>query len=106
MNAKQELLHRLEEPCARLLCAYIQYGADWEEPRTLITLKVGYDSEELESFLNKLNFDYDSGFGTQELFGVVWLEDGTWLSRGEYDGSEWWHQNKLPHIPIECLRVQ
>ena len=23
----------------------------------------------------------------QELFGTVWLEDGTWLSRGEYEFS-------------------
>jgi hypothetical protein len=34
---------------------------------------------------------------------LVWLDDGTWLSRGEYDGSEWWEHNQLPTIPYECL---
>jgi hypothetical protein len=46
------------------------------------------------------SLDWSSG---QELYGTVWLEDGTWLSRGEYDGSEWWEHNVLPPIPIECI---
>ena len=36
---------------------------------------------------------YNSGFGGQELFGNVWFDDGTWLSREEYDGSEWYTVN-------------
>lgn len=51
--------------------------------------------EELDSI------EYDSSYGGQELFGTVWLTDGTWLSRGEYDGSEWWEHNVRPPIPDE-----
>lgn len=49
--------------------------------------------EELDSI------EYDDGFGCQELFGTIWLTDGTWLSRGEHDGSEWWERNERPEIP-------
>jgi hypothetical protein len=27
------------------------------------------------------------------------MENGTWLTIGEYDGSEWWEVQKLPAIP-------
>ena len=40
-----------------------------------------------QSFLNDLNFEYDSGYGGQELYGTVWFKDNTWAGRGEYDGS-------------------
>ena len=45
------------------------------------------------------NIWYDSCLGSQQLWGTVWLTDGTWLSRGEYDGSEWWRRNVYPPIP-------
>jgi len=53
----------------------------------------------MQEFLNKLDFEYDNGFGLQRLFGVVWFEDGTWATRGEYDGSEWWEVHEIPEIP-------
>ena len=39
---------------------------------------------------------------------VIVFCDGTWLSRGEYDGSEWWDYSKVPvhaseDIPITTL---
>ena len=55
----------------------------------------GTDPEELLSFLNK---EYDSGFGCQELEGTVLLNNGTWLERGEYDGSEWWDYMVRPTV--------
>jgi hypothetical protein len=50
--------------------------------------------------LNDLDFEYDSGYGQQELYGIVWLTDGSWLSREEYDGSEWWQHRFLPPVPL------
>ena len=37
--------------------------------------------------------DYDSGYGIQLVIPtlLIILPDGTWLERGEYDGSEWWN---------------
>jgi hypothetical protein len=102
-NAKKEL-ERLLEGKAKVKCAEItkSYQYDNEDPK--FTLKVNHTDDEFQSFLESLNFDYDSGYGRQELFGTVWLEDGTWCTRGEYDGSEWWeHNKKLPEIPTELL---
>ena len=96
-NARQELLLAIsgESP---LKCANIdldKYYGDYEP----IILKVGYTQEDYEEFLRKLDFEYDSGYGGQVLFGTLWHEDGSWQERGEYDGSEWWEHKQLPTIP-------
>lgn len=48
-----------------------------------------------------LDFEYHNGYGGQNFFGVIWYEDGTWSSRGEYDGSEWWEYNAVPDVQEE-----
>tara|TARA_R100001463_G_scaffold106247_4_gene160859 strand:- start:339 stop:737 length:399 start_codon:yes stop_codon:yes gene_type:complete len=118
-NAKEELLRILGEasklrPEFIVKCADItiiantvrsleQFG-QYEDPNPveakLHTNKTGND---LKEFLDKLNTIYDCGFGGQELFGTVWLHDGTWLSRSEYDGSEGWIHHKSPEIPEDLL---
>lgn len=101
-NAKIELLNRVE--INNIKCASITHGKDWydEDVQRDIILPLNYTKKDMDGFLKELDFTYDSGYGGQELFGIVWLKDNTWLSRGEYDGSEWWEHNKLPEIPIEC----
>ncbi len=96
VNAKDELL-RYVNSGNEIKCALIEYN-----DRTFI-LKVNYTESEYVDFLNSIDFTYYSGYGGQELFGLVWFCNGTWLSRGEYDGSEWWNYNFLPKIPNECL---
>lgn len=64
-------------------------------------LKQNWNNDEWLKFLTSLNFNYDNGYGRQEVFGVVWLTDGTWLERYEYDGAENWVLKKLPTIPAE-----
>jgi len=100
-NARKELLEAVKDT-AKIKCASITYGR-WENERSKKVLKFNHTNDEYNEFLNSLDFEYDSGYGGQELYGTVWLEDGTWLSRGEYDGSEWWEHNVLPNIPAECL---
>jgi len=103
INAKEELLKLLEGK-AKVKCAAVTYGDDYfGEYKKDILLKVGYSENEWTEFLSNLNFSYDSGYGGQNLFGTVWLEDGTWCTRGEYDGSEWWEHNQLPKIPDSLL---
>lgn len=58
-------------------------------------LTTGWTTDEWNSFLVSLDFEYDSGYGGQELFGVIWYVDGTWSERGEYDGTEWWEHQSL-----------
>jgi hypothetical protein len=51
-----------------------------------------------EEFVKIASVEYDNGFGAQEIASdlIIVFNDGTWLSRGEYDGSEWWEFHKLP----------
>ena len=102
INAKKELEQILKVKAA-VKCAVISKGRSWYDEQNNIVLKVNYNDFEYEKFLNELDFDYDDGFGWQELYGIVWLDDGTWLARGEYDGSEWWEHNVIPPISVECL---
>jgi hypothetical protein len=50
---------------------------------------------------DKFNVEYDSGYGGQRLFGTIWMVDGTWWTRGEYDGSEWWQHHECPEYNPE-----
>ena len=104
INAKEELEQFLENKakvkCAEIVIGY-QYAGEEECPEYV--LKVNHSEQEYNDFLKSLDINYYNGYGTQELYGTVWLEDNTWLSRGEYDGSEWWEHNVLPIIPEECL---
>ena len=105
-NAQEELLHILERTKSVVKCAYIkcERGSYWDDNDSYvqpapILLKEGYTPEEYKEFLQKLNFEYDAGYGGQELYGTIWLmEDSTWLERGEYDGSEWWEYRKCPKV--------
>ncbi len=99
MNAKKELLDIIDK--SKIKCAQIFKGEEWYDNRKTYVLKVSHTNKELTKFLESLNFNYDDGFGGQELHGIVWLKNDTWLERGEYDGSEWWEHKELPDIPIE-----
>ena len=65
----------------------------------------GFTKAEYDAFIKKLDVEYDDGYGGQELFGTIWLKDGSWMDRGEYDGSEWWNHQVVPEIPNELKRV-
>lgn len=64
----------------------------------IVTLKENWTDDWLV-FQEGLRFDYDDGFGSQHLFGVVWFKDGSWLERYEYDGAESWVLKSTPDIP-------
>lgn len=105
-NAKQELYRVLEINKLTLediKCAYLETLNNDFEKNFLCKLNLYYTDTDLEKFINSLDINYDSSWGTQELYGIIWLKDGTWLSRGEYDGSEWWIYNKCPEIPENLL---
>ena len=103
MNAKKELLEEIEHSGSIIKCADLKLDDYTLDSPRRFTLPVNYNEGQEKAFMDSLDFDYDNGYGGQRLFGLVWLEDGTWLSRGEYDGSEWWNHNVLPPIPNELL---
>ena len=102
INAKTEFLG-VVRALPSVKCASITYDNRKTKENKDILLKVGYTKEDWESFLDSLNFNYDSGYGTQHLFGIVWLYDGTWLERSEYDGAEGWDYKRCPLIPVELI---
>jgi hypothetical protein len=61
--------------------------------------------ENIVTVLKKLDFEYNDGYGCQNLFGFVWFTDGTWAEREEYDGSEWWEYKRCPAIPAKSEKL-
>lgn len=98
MNAKQELLDIIKSRNLTILKIDITFdNIDYD----LVSNEYNSISKHITS-LDDLNFEYDSGYGIQELFGVVYCKDinnnPVWLTRGEYDGSEWWNVNTIPEF--------
>jgi len=100
MNAKSEMIKHVADMV--VLCATITHGSEWRDDQTNFVLRVGHTQADRDAFFQSLDFEYDSGFGGQELYGNIWYQDGTWSDRGEYDGSEWWQYQSVPKIPEEC----
>jgi hypothetical protein len=96
-NAKQEFLEHTK--LHSIKCAMITFGDDYRDNTHTIFLPILWGQIDMDKFLKEINKEYDSGYGGQELFGLIWYHDGTWSSRGEYDGSEWWEHHEVPVIP-------
>ena len=92
-NAKDEFLTLLTGgsniKCAYVIHEHFDLFGDQATTRKQFLLPVNYTPEQWDEFINALDFNYDAGYGLQELYGNVWFTDGTWADRGEYDGSEW-----------------
>lgn len=99
MNARQELVGEVKDANSLIKCALLETDEYSEVGKKEYLLRCGYSNEDLRKFFSEIDFEYDNGYGGQELYGNVWFNDGTWLERGEYDGAEWWEHKKLPEIP-------
>lgn len=109
MNAKQEITRHLNNVISKPLCAKVTHmprrGPFYEErDGSDSILTTGWDDADFKAFLESLDFEYDDGYGTQELFGEIWYEDGSWSEREEYDGSECWAYKSSPPIPAKLIR--
>lgn len=104
-NAKQEFIKHVGNGI--VTCAIIDYQSysfrDEDEKESEHRLRVGYTQEEYDAFVDSLDFVYDDGYGTQQLYGTIWFADGTWSDRYEYDGSERWDYHCVPTIPEELI---
>lgn len=87
--------------CASISVCTNEYDDEVETTDVSVTLGLGYTKADYDLFIKMLDVEYDDGYGGQELFGTIWLKDGTWMDRGEYDGSEWWEHQTCPKIPEE-----
>lgn len=96
-NAKDEFITHVNR--REVLCCEIHVSSRDVE------LTTGWVKSELEMFLKNIDIEYDAGYGGQELYGTIWYKDGTWSTRGEYDGSEWWEYHSVPTIPDHLNRI-
>jgi hypothetical protein len=107
-NAKEELQEILaqceKQRGATIQCAQIKHEGSYGDAPTTVLLKQGHTPAQLQHFYNELNFQYSRGYGSQELFGTVWLTNGIWLERWEYDGSEGWEIRQYPPIPNHLIK--
>ena len=79
--------------------AKITYDDSWWDEdfsKRAILRSTRTEEDELQFLYNLSQINYDSGYGGQELFGIIVFKDCTWLERHEYDGSEWWERKELP----------
>ena len=95
MNAKKELIDHIGNREVK----YVQ-----------VIREISYRHEltiegTMDEVLPRLDFDYDSRYGRQELEGTVWYADGTWSDRVEYDGTEWWEYRECPSLPNDFFKV-
>jgi hypothetical protein len=103
-NAKGEFLNHISDRV--VLCAQIQKAPDdYNGENSVFNLTTGWTKEDWDNFLSDLDFEYDSGYGGQKLFGTIWYVDGTWSGREEYDGSEWYEYYICPTILEELNRL-
>jgi hypothetical protein len=101
-NAKNEFIEHINKN-PEVICAKITYEGFFNDLTRFIFLKKKYSAQDFSAFLEKLNFEYNSDYGTQRLFGFIWYDDGSWSEREEYDGEESWGYKKLPEIPEQLI---
>ena len=92
-NAKKEFLAHIEGKEVK----FVKIKYDYSFGKGLNFEFAGDACEAAEM----LDFEYDSGYGVQHLYGVIWYKDGTWSERCEYDGLEWWEHNSCPSLDID-----
>jgi hypothetical protein len=96
-NAKDEFLEATKN--YKVIAAVISFGNNYYGgDKNEFKLNPLYTNEEYNDFLKFLNREYDAGYGGQELYGTIFCEDGVWMDRGEYDGSEWYDVHKYPDM--------
>lgn len=60
-----------------------------------------------EDFARLADVEYHDGFGGQEVATdlIIVFRDGSWMERGEYDGSEWWEFREPFTVPAEAKPI-
>lgn len=108
MNATVELLAHIEDRKIKAAKVWWDefYRHSYSEEDVLMnnsfihTLYPGYSRQEYKDFMSFLNREYPHIGSWQYLYGTIWYEDGTWSSRDQNNGFEWWTHNKTPQLPM------
>lgn len=74
-----------------------EHGLRWNDVE-FIMVRRGYLS--IEDFKRLADREYDPGYGSIEVRpDLVIVGSDWWMTRGEYDGSEWWNFHRKPKKP-------
>jgi hypothetical protein len=96
-NAKTEFLNHVGSTKVTWAEVFIEPSYQHTERKPIVAfLPKNYSDDQWNFFLNHIDVQYDSGYGTMYLWGRIMYDNGTWSDRGEYDGSEWWQLHELP----------
>ena len=99
INAKEELINLLEKYDYKLRIKAAEIRCENLVSTKYIDLKVQYSDREMKTFLKELDFEYYDNHGDQNIFGIIWLIDGSWFERNEIKGVEMWVLKESPQIP-------
>lgn len=105
INLKKETLSFISGNKKKLICATVTRSS---KKSSTFLLPLKSTKEVVKQFFTSLNFDYDNGYGFQEVYGILWFKDGSWAKRVNYNGSEWWQLYELPSIPkeLQCITTK
>lgn len=110
-NVKNEILEIVNEKeilCAIITESILNSGLSPNESTGKldgICLKEGYSGQDFQDFLSQLDYEYHNGYGRYAIGGTIWLKDGSWIERCEYDGETEWVERKLPSIPPQLRSI-
>ena len=78
-----------------------RYGFTWDNVKAIVAPKSKLRIS-VDKFKELANVDYNESYGAPKVATdlCIVMNNGSWLSREEYDGSEWWCLHKLPSIPV------
>ena len=113
INAAEELLQELSDfskEVSDIKCLWIGHEESYDDNdeklyEQTFNLKIGWTEQDWQRLMYDLDFEYHDGYGCQYLFGIVWFNDGSWLERYEYDGSEGWAYKRTPKIPDNLNQI-
>ena len=119
MTEKLRILEALKGE--RIKCAYVKVGFFESElreesnfkNREVVSLPVGYTTEQYNTFLEILDKDSDFSCGEREVYGTIWLDNGYWLYKDKHieepvfhapnEQDKEWLMRTPPPIPKQLL---
>lgn len=101
INLKEELLENFEEEeNFEELFVKARFARKWDYRQNSL-YGIFDDYNELIEFASA--FTYSPTYGSQQFYGQILLNDGSWLEIKNYDGKECWERIKRPtfEFPLE-----
>lgn len=81
-----------------------EHGYSWDDVEWIGCYDFEIPKEDCSKLFDK---EYDSGWGCAEVAeDLLVVGKDFYMTRGEYDGSEWWEFHKMPARPNKVKKVR